>query len=113
MGRNPAARGPTGPERPSSSAKLQIEVSPARVFSTVEGNVPPGQAGHLITTFCLMGTGFFGIGGAILSVYVAPHLAVLAFAVLGLAFAIAILIAVCAARGPRKKGKHLQKRPLA
>jgi hypothetical protein len=80
---------------PTSSARLNIEVGPDRVGGTAEGNVPPDQAHHLITTFGLMGSGVIGVGGAALTLSIAPHFAVFALAELALALAIAVLIAAC------------------
>jgi hypothetical protein len=80
-------------ELPTAAAKLTIKVGPAQL---AEGTVPPDQARHLITTFGILGCTFSGIGGAVLTLHVAPTLTALAFAELALAFVAAALIAVCA-----------------
>jgi hypothetical protein len=79
-------------ELPTAAAKLTIKVGPAQL---AEGTVPPDQARHLITTFGILGSVFSGIGGAVLTLHVAPTLIALAFAELALAFAAVALIAAC------------------
>lgn len=99
---NPAAKRPSG-EQPSSSARLKLELGPDRVGGLAEGVVPPDQAHHLITTFGLLGTGFMGTAGAVLTLYVDPRLPGLALAQLGMALAIAALIAVCGRRQAKRR----------
>jgi hypothetical protein len=79
-------------ERPTAAAKLTIKIGPAQL---AEGTVPPDQARHLITTFGILGSIVSGIGGAVLTLHVAPTLIALAFAELVAALAAAALIAVC------------------
>ena len=104
-------------ELPTAAAKLTIKVGPAQL---AEGTVPPDQARHLITTFGILGCTFSGIGGAVLTLHVAPTLIALAFAELALAFVAAALIAACghvaasqpseqrgiAAAQPQQRGKR-------
>ena len=80
----------TFPEPPTAAARLVIKVGPAQL---AEGTVPPDQARYLITTFGIGGCVLSGIGGAILTLRIAPARFTLAFAELALALAGAALIA--------------------
>src|SRR5690348_7171205 len=88
------------PEPPTAAARLVIKVGPAQL---AEGTVPPDQARHLITTFGILGCIFSGIGGAVLTLHVAPARSALAFAELAIALAGAALIAL-AGRVPIRHG---------
>jgi hypothetical protein len=79
-------------ELPTAAAKLTVKIGPAQL---AEGTVPPDQARHLLTTFGILGCIFSGIGGAVLTLHVAPTLVALAFAELALALVGAALIAAC------------------
>src|ERR1700742_840384 len=55
---------------PTSSAKMTISLRPDQLGGSAEGNVPPDQAHHLITTFGLLGIGVSGIAGANITLYI-------------------------------------------
>jgi hypothetical protein len=82
-------------EQPTQSAQLKID---ARLLGTAEGTVPSAEAHHLVTTFGMVASGVTGTVGAVLTLRIDQHLAGIALAELILAFAIAMLIAVCGRR---------------
>jgi hypothetical protein len=82
------------PAVPSPSARLSIQLGPTQLGGTAEGNVPPDQVHHLITTFGMMGSACAGITGAVFTLRGDPSRPVLALAELVLAFTVAVLIAV-------------------
>lgn len=100
---------PVPPEKPGPEAWLKISVGPAQLGGTAEGSVPPDQAGHLITTFGMLGSAISGIGGAVLTLHIAPSLTVVAFAELVLALLLAVLIAV---RGHAPAGQTSKRQEL-
>lgn len=97
-----AAQEPDTGERPSPAAHLKIT---ARRLGTAEGTVPPGEARHFIAAFGILGCVITGIAGAGLTLRGGSELITLALAELALAFAGALLIAMCGReRGRRKEG---------
>jgi hypothetical protein len=90
-------------EPPTSSARLTITLRP--IEGTADAHVPPDQAHHLITTFGLMGSAFTGTGAAVLTLNIAHGLTVPALAELGLALAVAVLIAA-SSRVPARKSRR-------
>jgi hypothetical protein len=88
-----------GPDEP---AKLALGVGPDRRWGTAEGTVPPDQARHLITAFCILGSAGTGIAGAVLTLRIAPSLTTPALAELILALAAAVLTAACSLTPARR-----------
>jgi hypothetical protein len=76
-------------------AGVEFSVGPGQPWGTAKGTVPPDQAQHLITTFGILGSASAGIGGAILTLHITPHLTGVALGELVVAFVAAVLIAVC------------------
>jgi len=99
-------------EPPTSSAKLTISMGPAQVGGTAEGNVPSEQARYLITTFGILGCTVTGCSAAVAVLRLAPAQSApgLALAMLGFAFATAIIIAVCG-RSPVRRKNNRRKIP--
>jgi hypothetical protein len=89
-------------EAPTAAAELHIKLMPAKDLGAA-GTVPAHQARTLITTLGELAALIVGIGGAVLTLRVAPGTTGVAFASaeLVLALAVAVLIAV-AARGSRR-----------
>jgi hypothetical protein len=85
---------PTIPD-PGPRAELVFTFGPAQHWGTAKGLVPADQAHHLVTTFGILGCLVTGIGGAVLTVRAASGWTDLAYAELALAFAAAVLTAVC------------------
>lgn len=77
---------------PTQFAELEISLGPDQ---RARGRVPPNQAHYLITMFGILGSTVTGTGGAVLTLYVAPRLIILALAELALAAAAAVLTAAC------------------
>jgi hypothetical protein len=77
---------------------MTITLGPAQLGGTAEGN----HAHYLIATFGIVVSNLIGVGGAVLTLHTAANLTTLALAELGLAFAAAVLIAVCSRRRGRK-----------
>ena len=97
--------GQRGPEEPTGAATLTIQVGSPQVH----GRVPHDQAPLLI----MLGSCAAGIGGAVLTLQIAPAQTDAAYAELALAFVVAVLIAVCGtiatvrAGRPRSRGREL------
>ena len=94
---------PGAGEPPTSSARLRIAVQP---WGMAEGTVPPDQAHLLITIFGILSSASSGIGGAVLTVHVAPNLTTLAYAELALAFVATVFIGVCGLAPALRKRKR-------
>ena len=77
---------------PTQFAELEISVRPDR---RARGRVPPDQAHYLITMLGILGSTVTGTGGAVLILYVAPRLIILALAELALALVATVLTAAC------------------
>jgi hypothetical protein len=76
-----------------------IKLTPIRVEARI--TVPASEANIILTTFAMVGVVIIGAAGAILTLYVARGLAVLALVELALTFAVVALIAVAARRRAR------------
>jgi hypothetical protein len=107
----PSAPGSGLAERPTSSARLSIDVRPSG--AKAEGTVPADQARTLIITFGMVFIGAAGIAGAVLMLQVGSGRGLsagwLALADLALALAVAVLIAVhghAARRRDQASGWH-------
>lgn len=105
---SPPPPAPFPGERPTSSARLSISMGPTQVGGTAEGNVPPDQAHHLITTFGILGCAITGSAAAVATLRLAPAGAApaAAFAVLAFNLAAAILIGLCGHTPARRKSSR-------
>jgi hypothetical protein len=83
-------------------------MGPTQVGGTAEGNVPPDQAHHLITTFGILGCAITGSAAAVATLRLAPAGAApaAAFAVLAFNLAAAILIGLCGHTRARRKSSR-------
>jgi hypothetical protein len=108
---SPVTPEPVPAEQPTRAAELEISAEPARVkftgwrWVTAEGTVPPGDAHHLITAFCILGGVITGTSGAVLTLRIAPGLTTLALAELVLALVGMVLTATCG-RARNKPGRR-------
>jgi hypothetical protein len=93
-------------EQPTAAAELKITERPAQLkitgqwWGTAEGNVPPSEAHHLITTFGLVMSAFTGAASSVVTLRIDPHLVALAVFELIFAAVVAGLIAFCARHRP-------------
>jgi hypothetical protein len=87
---------------PSPRAEIKIKVGPDRGWVGAQGSVPPDQAGHLITTFGILGAAGMGATAAVFTVHTSAGVA---FAELAVALVAMVLIAACSrARRQRSHG---------